>query len=717
MKKWLFPITVVALATAATLMSGCTEDSSDSGSSTPTVVINDSSLTTIAIGMGGDSGSYIGSITGRVGSAADGTLLSGVTIIVTGDHEGDSGASRSVTTDVNGYYQFQNLVLGDYLLTVKNTATHSGVLTHAHVAVPAGHPAIGANSEVRVNVERDIELLPLSASLSGTVYVEKDKILAKSSVAASANRFPAAGAVVQVYIANQIPDRYLDTTNTQGKYSLSKLPATALRNVDAQVTVLSFSDGDSTLLSQESMLIGLNSGTNAAPAVYMNQMADAFALLQANIQSIAPNSFGLRDTLKLTFSADIDAARLTGITLSNGSSLVPIKISATGATLKIAPQLPLTQETSYTLSLNVFSKDGRSNVQSIGFSTIKGLELLNASYMATDNTLQRIGVNAPIILTFNLPPVIDATETQIFLTQGAVLINTAASISGTTLSITPSSSLLPNKDYELYISDLKSSLVGDAFTLTKTLTTVFASAPTKSAGAISLQDADFKADYNTTSVSVKWNRSEDAVQYNIYVKNNKHPAWLLLEANSSVGDNFSTVQRHSVSLNASQLDMLAAAGNSAIEPFALAASCSLMVVPINESGVEGAAGTRQKFGLSDETSPTIFNTPAYTTKIDAKINNTTTAAADVVFDVEFSEYMNTSISPSFSFVSGGNSTVVFSDWQWTKTEGDMGKNHATFTMTIPATTDLSSKVISISNLRDQSGNNISVKVTILLSAI
>lgn len=545
--------------------------------------------------------------------------------------------------------------------------------------------------------------------------VEKDKALAKSAAVAAGNRFPAAGAKVQIYVADQIPDRYLDTTNAQGQYSFSKLPATALRSVNAELSVLSFTDGDGTQLHQQTTAIGLNGGTNVAPTLYMDQIAEGFALLQANIQSIAPYSFGLRDTLRLTFSAEIDAARLTGITLSTGNTQVPIKVLASGATLKIAPQMALTKQSIYTLSLSVFSKDGRSTIQSIGFSTVKGLELLSASYMATDNTTQRIGVSAPITLVFNLPPVIDATETQIKLsqTQGAATINATAAVSGTTLSITPSSTLSYNTSYTITISNLKSSLVGDAFNLTKTITTIVASAPTKAVGPISLQDDEFKADYYTTSVAVKWNRSEDAVSYNVYVKNTKHPAWLLLAANTALGDNFSTVQRHAVSFSAPQLDMLSTS-NNLIEPFALASSCSLMVVPVNESVVEGAAGTRQKFGLVDQMQPTITNNMLYTTKTDVNIINETTAPEVIEFVVEFTEYMNTSTAPSISIVSGGVTGVVFSDWQWTETEGSHGKNRATFTMTIPASANLNNKSISISNIRDQSGNSISTDVTIAL---
>ncbi|MFH0921758.1 MAG: carboxypeptidase regulatory-like domain-containing protein [Fibrobacterota bacterium] len=657
------------------------------------------------------TGKYSGSITGRVFSAANGNVLTGVTVAVTGDQEGNTGASRTVVTDANGYYQFTNLALGDYLLTIQPMTGYSGKRAQVQVVVPAGHPAIGTDVNLLANVQKDFDLLPLKATTSGFIYVEKEKVLAKTA----GNRFTASGAVVQVYIPNEIPDRYSDTTDATGAFSLANLPATALRSINAEVLYLSFTDNDGTRFASKIDTVQLQEGGNVLNVAYLAKYQEPLVLLKSNVKSVGDNSVVLNSDILLIMSSDIDATRLTNIMLKDGSGQgVPVSVSASNDSVTINPSMLLSAGSDYSLIYQLFSTDGRiSVVDTLSFSTVKGIAIQSVSYYATDMSRIRLGVSSNIVINWTLAPVIDPVQTQIQLTDAVGLIQTRVTISGSTLTISPAYNLLTNTKYTLAIVNLKSAITGDNFNWTDSVYTELTNAPVSAVTGVTLQDVAFKANYNTLGIPIKWNRSTDAASYSIYIKNTVHPAWLLLAANTDIGDNFSSVQRHTVSLNSPGLDPIV--NGATIEPFGLGAVCSLKVVPVNIDGIEGAAATQALFGIRDQTQPQIYNNALFTAKSDVNMNNVSGATVTINFTVEFTEYMNTSGTPTLQFESGTITGATLSNWSWEATEGALGKNVATFQVGIQNNTNLNGEEIEISNIQDQSGNSISTGVTITLT--
>ena len=657
-----------------------------------------------------DTAAYSGRITGWIASAADNRSISGVTIVVTGNQEGNTGASRSVVTDSNGYYEFANLVLGDYLLTVQPLAGYSGKRGQVRVVVPAGHSAIGTDDLI-VNVEKSFELLPLKANANGKVYVEKEKVLARSL----GNRFTASAAIVQVYVKGEIPDRYTDTSDANGTFAFSNLPATALRNISAEIVYLPYTDNDGTRFASVTDTVLLTEGNNTLETAYMMTYQEPFVLLKSNVKGLAENSVALNTSILIIMSSVVDPTRLTNIMLKEGwAAHMPVSTTARQDSVIVTPSLMLTAGASYQLMYQLFSTDGRvSRADTLKFSTVKGIGIQSVSYYATDMSRVRLSVNDNIIINFTLAPVIDPLQTRIMLSDAAGLIQTTVSASGNSLTIQPNFNLMPNTKYTVAISDLRSVVIGDNFSWTDTLLTRFTNAPVSSVSGLVLEDPGFKANYNTLSIPVKWNRSNDAAFYNIYVKNSAHPAWLLLSANSYVGDNFSNIQRHAVSLNALNLDMII--NGAAIEPFGLGAICSLKVVPVNIDSIEGAVSTQAVFGISDLVQPEIVSNPLFISKTDANINNVSGAPVTLDFTVEFTEYVKASGTPTQAIIGGGFPSVSFSNWNWGATEGASGKNSATFRMTIPSGVNLDTKEIYLSNLQDQSGNSISAGVTIRLT--
>jgi hypothetical protein len=655
-----------------------------------------------------DSGSYSSSITGRVFSAADNSPLPGVKVILTGDSTGGAGASRIITTDDNGYYQVQNLVIGSYLLTINKTATYSGQRTSVDITLPGNNPAIGSNSVVEINVKKDFDLLPLTASAAGTVYTQKSKVLAKRL----ANSYVAANAIVELFIADEIPDRYTATTSASGNYSFANVPATSLRNKKAKLIFDAYKDTDGTVFDRVEDSVLLQVGANAIPTRYLTSITNAFKLLLSNIQDVPANSYGLTTPVRLILSDAVDATRLSGVAITRGTTTVPVKVTVSGDTVTVTPTISLTVGTSYTLSYTLYSKDGRTTgLQTLAFSTIPAMSLISTNYYVSDVVGKQIKISDPIILVFNRTPVIDSTSTQIWLTSSRGLEMISVSILHDSLVVKPSANLQANTKYALSIKKLTSGIASDIFNLADTISTPHSAAPVGAVSNLQLQNSNFRADYNTLAIPVQWNSSSDAAKYNVYVKNNAlQPNWLLLSANAFVGDNFSTVQRHSVSLNTPALDMLN--NGATIEPFGRGAICSLMVVPVSVDSVEGGAATRQYFGIKDQTQPTIFPANAFTSKTDANMNNTTGASVNISFTVEFTEYMNTTQQPTLTIPT--YNSVTFSTWAWGATEGSQGKNVATFIMTVPNNTNLDGKSIILSGINDLSGNAISTSVTISL---
>jgi len=168
-----------------------------------------------------------------------------------------------------------------------------------------------------------------------------------------------------------------------------------------------------------------------------------------------------------------------------------------------------------------------------------------------------------------------------------------------------------------------------------------------------------------------------------------------------------------VSLNSAGLDPIV--NGATIEPFGLGAVCSLKVVPVNIDGIEGAVSTQAIFGIRDQTQPSIYNNALFTAKSDVNMNNVSGATVIINFTVEFNEYMNTSGTPTLQFESGTITGATLSNWSWEATEGSLGKNVATFQVSIQNNTNLNGEEIEISGIQDQSGNSISTGVTITLT--
>lgn len=684
--------TAVVAVAAIALFSGC-----DDGAEKIDVSMQEQS-----------DGYYVGSITGRIIGATDGRAMQGIDVVVTGDIEGSTGASRSVTTDINGYYQFENLRMGDYLLTVEGDSSYSG--TRATVSVvPPANSTIGENAVVRVNVDRDVHLLPLSASLSGVVMVEKELPLAKSA----ANQFPGVGVTVEVYYPDQIPNRYTAITNASGQFTFTGLPANALATVDADLIARPFvSAGVS--YAQLAIHVALASGANQAVPLVLATVTNPLVVLKSNVDGIAPNSFPTTGSIKLVASSAIDSSRLSGVSLRRAATTVSAAVSVKGDTLVIAPLSPLSTGATYSISYELFSRDGRTTgAQTATFSTVKGIQAVNVSWQETDNSDRRIKINEALRLTFNMVPVVDPTATLIVLARGTSTVQTTFVVdtANKTLTVTPSANLVFGTMYTFGIVNLKSGIAGDQLTLIDSIQTEAAAAPTQAITGLTLADPTFKADYNTPAVEMKWNRSSDAAKYNIYVKNVRHPSWLLLAGNRGVGDNFNPTQRHWVAFDDRALDVIVNSNNTAIEPFAGVAACSLMVVPTNEAGLEGPASARLVYGIRDEVQPTLA--AGYRAVTDARFANLGTSTISVEITVAFTEYMNTTTTgtPTLRMNQAG---VTFSEWTWGPSDNGGGKSSATFKINIPGGVSVVTNSIIITNVQDLNSNSINSADDMLL---
>ena len=511
----------------------------------------------------------IGTIHGTVTSLTNGALMEGVEVIWIND-----GVTLYDTTDANGYFSTPtDLPPGDYEFTFRidgyAVVTDIDQIPTLQALQQQGDTRTGL---IEVSETLDAALPQLSATVTGAIYTalplapEKgespDLALDGPRMAAPVN-----GAVVQLdFDDNAIdmhPNKYWDTTGAEGGYTFAGLPL--VDNVD--FVLMPFTIGDTAYVGFAINDISLDGGNATFPNVYAVTTGNAHTtdnpvVLSYNFEN---DGFYVDTALTVTFSEPMNTGTIdVDLEINDGGWAAVDRTLSWGTgdqVLTVTPDLDLLTDSEYRLTLAGYSAVGALVLQD-PVNAVDGWQRELTSqdgmrYVSSTLDLTDFPLANAIAITFDMDPVwpdVDNTDEFVKLLEDpygdpANLVEVNVTASGATLTITPVSALSSNTNYRLTFkvySDLRGDFVetdemvvmmglasgADLDFLTVNTGTL----PAKVTGFVidygpnGMNDVDWVADYNTTSIKFKWNKVVNADEYEIYAKNGTTvPDFVLIE--------------------------------------------------------------------------------------------------------------------------------------------------------------------------------------------
>jgi len=596
--------------------------------------------------LGGDEsddytdGRVIGTIHGVVKDAYTNARLKDIVVTTT-----VKGEIHWVFTNDVGHYAITNLSPGEYELTFSGSDGYAIMSTQETIPTLSqiGVTDMATNADFHYTETTNMVLFPLSAGLTGTVYTEQDDentTLAGAGVTVIAN-----------FESALSPSWYSAVTDSNSVYSFSNLPA-----AETDIITLPFSDGtydyDIAFSEVEELLPGLTVTND--PIILQIATAEPFVLTN-NFEN---DDFGLTESLTMAFSKTMDASSFD-ITLSSEYGNVEFESSWTNdITLTIDPLVTLQANTTYSLSLNGNSQDNNNYSDNLNFKTIDGIEFVSTNLERVDGVFDEFSVSSNIELLFTMEANLNNYNGYVTLIdESGSNVSTSLSTDSTTLAIDPLYNLEPGQNYNLNWR-VYSIIEGDYdYGSIDFETASDETIPNQITGfAVDMGDG-WTADWNTTSVSFKWNTGSNVDGYRIYAKDNGDNTDLVTVGTFGAQD-YNTEVSGTVTLP-SQFDYYDDDGIQT--PFTAGTEVSFFVVAYNDVG-EGPFS--DALVVKDETAPTISISQ------NGSADNTTGENAEFVVDLDNQiEYCSTTNNPTFNFVENGGdpghvlpSSAIAWDW-------------------------------------------------------
>jgi len=274
-----------------------------------------------------------------------------------------------------------------------------------------------------------------------------------------------------------------------------------------------------------------------------------------------------------------------------------------------------------------------------------------------------------------------------------------------TLTIDPLVTLQASTTYSLSLSgesqDNNSFSASLSF-ITESSQIADTTAPAQVTGFAVDEEGDWTADYNTTSITFKWNTVDGADAYIVWASDNQYNPNLItvgvFEHMDYVTDQSGTV------VLPSQFDYYDDDGIQT--PFTSGTELTFQIVAVNDAG-EGTYSASVTVG--DETSPVVtsFNQSGTADNPDS------TSTQSFTVDLSANEYLS-GADPTFGFVESGGDTNYVLPNSSVSLDWDSDMMGGTFTVVVPAGKDGSGDEFFITNLKDASENASSDTVRVTL---
>ena len=347
----------------------------------------------------------------------------------------------------------------------------------------------------------------------------------------------------------------------------------------------------------------------------------------------------------------------------------------------------------------------------------EGVDLIPGETVTSDPIILQIATAEPFILTNNFEnndfgltesltmtfsKTMDPSSFDITLSSELFVSSWTNDI---TLTIDPLVTLQASTTYSLSLSgesqDNNSFSASLSF-ITESSQIADTTAPAQVTGFAVDEEGDWTADYNTTSITFKWNTVDGADAYIVWASDNQYNPNLItvgvFEHMDYVTDQSGTV------VLPSQFDYYDDDGIQT--PFTSGTELTFQIVAVNDAG-EGTYSASVTVG--DETSPVVtsFNQSGTADNPDS------TSTQSFTVDLSANEYLS-GADPTFGFVESGGDTNYVLPNSSVSLDWDSDMMGGTFTVVVPAGKDGSGDEFFITNLKDASENASSDTVRVTL---
>lgn len=660
------------------------------------------------------------------GVAYDGNTnapIEGVTVEVM-----KNGEKVTATSTVDGF-TLTEFPSGEYTLTFKKEG-YTTVVAEENVPQWSGQQSTvkgGGNYYVTRTVNP--VLYTMDGAVSGTVF--KD---------VSGKKLPASGVkVVLSYDSPNTsaentdgrsygitPNSYEATTNSDGMFSFSAVPAAPV-----SLYLPGFNDG-TTDFSGFSLNLSLVPGQTYSMGervVYSANSAPAVVEASTNSTNMKMEPDA---NITLTFNTDLDQAKSFFQFFDNWSGEeidVAVSYAKGLTTVSLDPQELLKVGNQYRIYYEVYSTTGMKSSSNYYFNTVDGIEYVNSNLEETQgNFTEAFGVADNIVLTFNIAP-----NEAITLTDGYVnlydnntgyKVDATVTFSGNTVTINPVENLKEDNSYSVQFR-VYSSYPDDSYANTYYFSTVNNTVAPATAPTMTIDmGTDWKANYNTTSVTFEFSRIANAESYEVWAKDSyKNSDWVRISTPSDAADySQATLQTVNTSLPWF-FDYFEDDGYQT--PFSYGTTVSYKMRAVNDAGYGPWSAV---VTIKDETAfsssdmyfesvygylPTPYDYYTYYYTFDADGNfssvdnsaGTSTKQVYLTMKISSGRYADVTKTPTVLVYDTGNTNPAVG-----ATASGVWVDHQTLkvTMSINATINAKNMYIRVGGVNDSSGNTMEV---------
>ena len=333
------------------------------------------------------------------------------------------------------------------------------------------------------------------------------------------------------------------------------------------------------------------------------------------------------------------------------------------------------------------------------------LQIATAEPFILTNNFENDDFGLTESLTMTFSKTMDASSFDITLSGEGEVVFESSWTNDITLTIDPLVSLQANTTYSLSLSgdsQDNNSYSGNLNFVTEDSEIADTTAPAQVTGFAVDEEGDWTADYNTTSITFKWNTVDGADGYIIWASDNQYnPSPITVSIFEHM--DYVTDQSGNVVLP-SQFDYYDDDGIQT--PFTSGTELTFQIVAYNDAG-EGTYSASVTVG--DETSPSSSLNQSGTAD-----NPDSTSTQSFTVDLSANEYLSAT-GPTFGFVeSGGDTNYVLPNTS-VSLDWDSDIRGVTFTVVVPAGKDGSGDKFFITNLKDASENASSDTVSVTLN--